>query len=148
MRHSKAFHLIAQLRRHYGINGEDLLAIYDTAIAGHYSYTVIGIVSLATSKEVWDRLAANPNIEQVKHPGTDVPCLRMFKDVYLRKQRRVADEDVIWTTNLGCYIPSLAELGSQIDLLLASKSSTKKNINYAIGLNNKLMTMKKEHEWV
>lgn len=137
MRHF-AFHRINHLRRHFGVNGEDLLAIYDTAIAGYQPYAELDYISLSTSKVVWDRIAANPNVERAKHPGTNVDCLKMFGDVYLRKQNRVIDEDVVWLSSLGCYVPTVRYMHNQFQHLIASSSSTKKMIAYGESLADKL----------
>lgn len=137
MRHH-TFNKIAMLRRHFGIKGEDLMAAYDTAIAAHQPLTEVKYVTLSTSREIWDRLAENPNIERAKHPGTNVECLKMFGNLYLRKQNRVPDEDIVWAPGLGCYTPGNRYLYNHFQNLIMSSSSTKKVIAYAEGLTSKL----------
>lgn len=137
MRHS-AFSKIAMLRRHFGIKGEDLMAAYDTAICAHQPRVYLEYVTVSTSREIWDRLADNPNIERAKHPGTNVECLKMFGNLYLRKQNRVRDEDIIWVSSLGCYAPGNRYLYNHFQNLIMSSSSTKKVIAYAEGLVSKL----------
>lgn len=138
-----AKHHIATMRRHYGLQGEDILACYETAIAAIYPRYGMPYVTVSVNKPHWDKIRAMlPEEAVVKHPGVNVECLLLFGNVYVRKQARVSDEDIVWSKEFGCYVPGTRFLYNQFQAMITNSSSTKKVIAYGEHLAEDL------HRWI
>lgn len=152
MEMGKLRHLISNLRRHYNLSGEDILACYDTAVwalfgssndlqnAHDLRYATVS-VSPAQFKRLKEQLDES---YQCKHPGSNVPCLKFFDDrLYVRSEHRIKDEDVIWSKRTGCYTPVARKLWNQLEAIVMSKSSTRKQLGHA---NTVLIHLKRRPE--
>lgn len=130
-------HKIANIRRHYGLDGNDMLACYDTAISALIGHHPIDYVTVSISPSNWKDLSnrVDPSC-LVKHPGSNVECIRVFNDVYIRKEVRVPDQDVVWSKYIGCFTPTARKLMSSMEAITLAKSSTRKQIEHA----NRVMT--------
>lgn len=132
-----ARHQISNLRRHYGIDGDAMLACYDTAILGLHPYTEVGYVTVSISPTNWKLLCEKVSEETfVKHPGSNVDCIKLFGKLYVRKESRVNDDNVVWAPNLGCYTPTNRYLRESLDRIMMSASSTKKQLAHATKLTD------------
>ncbi|ABY62922.1 hypothetical protein ST201phi2-1p089 [Pseudomonas phage 201phi2-1] len=124
--------LIANLKRHYNLMGEEILACYDTAVNGLWSLTEVKYPTVSVSPSNWKKLADKLDLDaQVKHPGSNVPCLLLFNGLYVRSEARVADCHVLWVSTLGCYCPTSQYLVDSMQRVVMSSKSTKKQIEYA-----------------
>lgn len=142
-------HLIANLRRHYGFSGEDILACYDTAVAAlfgshndlqnlHNMHYVTVSISPSNYKLLKEKVGQDV---VCKHPGSNVECLKLFGDLYVRSETRVANQDVKWSKNIGCYTPKADHLVQMMERVTMAASSTKKQIEHA----NRIITQMLVH---
>ena len=125
-------HHISTLRRHFGFKGEDILACYDTAIVGLFPMHCVKYATVSISPAHWKELQQKLGDGYVlKHPGSNVECLKLFDGLYVRKETRVPDDSVLWLPGLGCYGPTSLHLNMGLDKVIMSASSTKKQIGHA-----------------
>ncbi len=128
----KVRHLIANFRRHYNLNGDDILACYDTALVALFGYHTVDYVTISISPAHWKRLVDKLDLDaQVKHPGSGIPCLKLFNRLYVRSETRVDDSDVVWSKNTHCYTPTAKYLGESFQRILMSSRITKKQMEHA-----------------
>lgn len=128
----KIKHLISNLRRHYNLQGQDILTCYDTAFAAIEPDTIIQYVTVSVSPSNWKKLSDLLPVETiVKHPGSNVECLKLFDELYVRKETRVADDNVMWLSSVGCYTPTKTYLVESLAKVVMAKASTKKQITHA-----------------
>lgn len=131
MNHQKIRHLISNLRRHYNIRGEEILTCYDTAIVALRPYHDILYATVSISPKRWADLHKRVGDEPLtKHPGSNVECLKLFGNLYVRREARVDDSRVIWSPNTGCYTINWIHLKESMDQII-SGNSTKKQIKHA-----------------
>lgn len=141
-------HQIANIKRLYNLQGQDILTCYDTAIKAHFGDVVpthYGTVSVSPSN--YDKLVKMAGSELVvKHPGSNVECIRFFDGkLYVRKEARVSDEDVEWTERTGCYSPTVSYLRLNLEAIIMSSKSTKKQVAYAQAMLDYLKMRVKNH---
>lgn len=137
-------HQISNLRRHYGLHGSDILACYDTALVALFALYAISYVTVSISPTNWKKLSVQVDKElHLKHPGTGVPCLKLFDNLYVRAESRVDDTNVQWSTNTGCYTPTSNYLYNSLQQVVMAPKSTKKQIEYA---NKTLALLEKNME--
>lgn len=139
-------HQIANLRRHYGLHGSDILACYDTALVALFGLHTVKYVTVSVSPTNWKALSEKVDLDaQVKHPGSGVPCLKLFDNLYVRAESRVGDTDVLWSANTGCYSPTSKYLCDSLQKVVMASKSTKRQIEHA---NNVLADLSKKMERV
>lgn len=137
-------HKIANVRRHYGLHGIDMLACYDTAVAALVSYHTVDYVTLSISPSNWGKLVSRLDKSfQCRHPGSNVECLKVFDNVYIRKETRVPDDEVLWSKNTGTYTPTAGKLTFQLDAVSLAARSTKKQIDHANRVLTQLRSYRK-----
>lgn len=133
-------HQIANLRRHYGLNGDDILACYDTAMVALGNYTTIKYITVSINPINWKSISVKVDPGNiVKHPDTDVQCIKLFDNLYVLSQFRVRDTDVLWSSKLNVYTPTTSYLIFRMEKVLCASKSTKKQLEYANNLLGKLL---------
>lgn len=137
-------HLIANLRRHYNLQGTDILACYDTGLIALFPRHVIEMkyVTVSVSPTHWRELSAKLNQDaHVKHPGSGVPCLKLFGKLYVRSQARVGDMDVEWSKVTLCYTPTARYLRDSFERILMGSRITRDQMEHANNLISKTMSI-------
>jgi hypothetical protein len=123
---------IAIFRRHFNLQAEDILACYDTAIVAMHGPHDIKYITVSISPSNFKLVKAQAGEEAVtKHPGSGVECVLLFKDLYVRAEARVPDQDVVWSSNLGIYTPITIALIDMMQRVVMAPKSTKRQIEHA-----------------
>lgn len=134
-------HLISNLRRHFNIRGEEILACYDTALVILQNNHLAKHVTVSVSPSNWKKLADRLDLDHlVKHPDIGVVCIKLFGKLYVRSESRVADDSVKWVPSFCCYTPTMGHLLSSMEKVIMGSKSTKKQVAFA---ENMLAKIKK-----
>lgn len=126
--------LITNFKRHYNLQGQDILACYDTAISGLFGDNVpLQYVTISISPTNWKALVEKIGVEYVtKHPGSNVECVELFDSkLYVRREVRVSDDNVEWVKSIGCYSPTVQYLNENLSAVVLGSKSTKKQVAHA-----------------
>lgn len=140
-----ARHLISNLRRHYNLQGVDILACYDTAVVAlrdrvnDIARTQLSYVTVSVSPANFKRLKTMLTPEDIfKHPGSNVECLKLFGRLYVRSEVRVSDENVQWSSSMGCYTLTPDYLIDVMQRVTIAARSSKKQVTHANEILNLL----------
>lgn len=137
-------HLIANLRRHYNLHGTDILACYDTGLVALFDRHAIDLeyATVSVSPSHWRELSAKlAEDAHVKHPGSGVPCLKLFGKLYVRAEARVGDMDVEWSNVTLCYTPTARYLRDSFERILMGSRITRAQMDHANNLISKTMAI-------
>lgn len=133
-------HAIANLRRHYNLKGEDILACYDTAVQALFDGSDLAYITVSVSPSNYDKLKSLQSEESiVKHPGSNVECIKMFGDMYVRSEARIPDAEVRWSKAIGAYTMTPDGLVKQMEAITLAPSSRKKQIDHANRIITKML---------
>jgi hypothetical protein len=127
---------IAIFRRHFNLEGQDVLACYDTAVVALFGPHALSYITVSVSPSNYKKLKAQAGEDAItKHPGSGVDCILVFGDLYVRAEARIPDQDVLWSSNLGIYSPRGPHLCQMMDSIILGARSTKKQIEHAKRVN-------------
>lgn len=141
MNNRTARHYISNLRRHFNLSGEDILACYDTAVQALFDGQDLAYVTVSISPTKYRELKAKVATTMVtKHPGSGVECINLFGDLYVRSEARIPDAEVRWSKAIGAYTMTVDGLVKQMEAITLAPSSKKKQIDHANRILTKMLT--------